>query len=168
MDLRLKTVCGEFSRSGDLFVLLFRNDADGMSYLRFVTKDQIQKIDTAPNDWRPSWLITRPNPPAKPSSGTLPPTPWPSLTRLILREFFRFAGSPQSDDTLTAVLSETGPAVPGATLPNARPNDPQQRSNLAPKAALARWSRVNGRGDANGSPNANNPFNPLKLRSLLQ
>jgi hypothetical protein len=32
---------------------------------------------------------------------------------------------------------------------------PQQRSNLARKAAQARWSHVNGRGDANGSPNPN-------------
>ena len=51
MDLRLETMCDELSRSGDLFVLLFRNDMDGMSYIRFVTKDQITKIDTAPNDW---------------------------------------------------------------------------------------------------------------------
>ncbi len=29
----------------------FRNNLDGMSYIRFVTKDQIQKIETAPNDW---------------------------------------------------------------------------------------------------------------------
>jgi hypothetical protein len=51
MDLRLETMCDELSRSGDLFVLLFRNDVDGMSYIRFVTKDQISKIETAPNDW---------------------------------------------------------------------------------------------------------------------
>jgi hypothetical protein len=51
MDLRLETMCDELSRSGDLFVLLFRNDADGMSYIRFVTKDQISKIECAPNDW---------------------------------------------------------------------------------------------------------------------
>ena len=51
MDLRLAAMVEELSRSGDLFVLLFRNAADGMSYIRFVTKDQIQKIETAPNDW---------------------------------------------------------------------------------------------------------------------
>jgi hypothetical protein len=51
MDLRLETMCDELSRSGDLFVLLFRNDVDGMSYIRFVTKDQISKIECAPNDW---------------------------------------------------------------------------------------------------------------------
>ena len=32
---------------------------------------------------------------------------------------------------------------------------PQQRSNLARKAAHARWSHVNCRGDANGSPDPN-------------
>jgi hypothetical protein len=51
MDLRLVSMVEELSRSGDLFVLLFRNAVDGMSYIRFVTKDQIQKIETASNDW---------------------------------------------------------------------------------------------------------------------
>jgi hypothetical protein len=51
MDLRLAPMCEELSRSGDLFVLLFRNSIDGMSYIRFVTKDQIQKIETAINDY---------------------------------------------------------------------------------------------------------------------
>lgn len=50
-DLRLEPMCDELSRSGDLFVLLFRNAADGMSYIRFVTKDRIQSIDLASNDW---------------------------------------------------------------------------------------------------------------------
>jgi hypothetical protein len=51
MDLRLEAMCDELSRSGDLFVLLFRNPQDGMSYLRFVTKDRITKIKTSENDW---------------------------------------------------------------------------------------------------------------------
>ncbi len=51
MDMRLESMCDELSRSGDLFVLLFRNPQDGMSYIRFVTKDRILKIETAPNDW---------------------------------------------------------------------------------------------------------------------
>jgi hypothetical protein len=51
MSQRLDSMCDELSRSGDLFVLLFRNPADGMSYIRFVTKDRIQAIETAANDW---------------------------------------------------------------------------------------------------------------------
>ena len=51
MDLRLEAMCDELSRSGDLFVALFRNPGNGMSYLRFVTKDRIEKIETADNDW---------------------------------------------------------------------------------------------------------------------
>jgi len=47
MRLRLEAMCDELSRSGDLFVLLFRNDADGTSYLRFVTKDRMVRIETA-------------------------------------------------------------------------------------------------------------------------
>jgi hypothetical protein len=51
IDLRLTGMCDELSRSGDLFVLLWRNPIDGMSYLRFLTKDQIRGIRSAPTDW---------------------------------------------------------------------------------------------------------------------
>lgn len=51
MDLRLEAMCDELGRSGDLFVLLFRNPHDGMSYIRFVTKDCLLGIETAENDW---------------------------------------------------------------------------------------------------------------------
>ena len=63
MPLRLVPMIEELSRSGDLFVLLFRNTIDGMSYIRFVTKDQIQKIETAPNDWETE-LVYWETPPA--------------------------------------------------------------------------------------------------------
>jgi len=51
MDLRLAAMSDELARAGDLFVLLFRNPQDGMSYIRFITKDRIIKIDSAENDW---------------------------------------------------------------------------------------------------------------------
>jgi hypothetical protein len=51
MDLRLPTMSDELARAGDLFILLFINPQDGMSYVRFVTKDRIVKIETAENDW---------------------------------------------------------------------------------------------------------------------
>jgi hypothetical protein len=51
LDLRLEAMCDELSRAGDLFVLLFCNPIDGMSYLRFVTKDRITRIESAANDW---------------------------------------------------------------------------------------------------------------------
>lgn len=51
MDLRLESMCDELARAGDLFVLLFRNADNGMSYIRFVTKDAIIKIESAENDW---------------------------------------------------------------------------------------------------------------------
>ena len=51
IDLRLEPMCDELSRAGDLFILLFQNAADGMSYIRFVTKDRIQSITLASNDW---------------------------------------------------------------------------------------------------------------------
>ena len=51
MNLRLTGMCDELSRSGDLFVLLWQNPIDGMSYIRFITKDQIRGIKSAPMDW---------------------------------------------------------------------------------------------------------------------
>jgi hypothetical protein len=51
MALRLESMCDELSRAGDIFVLLFRNPQDGLSYIRFVTKDRIQRIISAENDW---------------------------------------------------------------------------------------------------------------------
>ena len=51
LDLRLDMMSDELSRAGDIFPVLFRNDMDGLSYIRFVTKDRIIKIDTAENDW---------------------------------------------------------------------------------------------------------------------
>jgi hypothetical protein len=57
MENRLESMCEELSRAGDLFVLLFRNDADGMSYLRFITKDQVAQIKTAANDWEKELAI---------------------------------------------------------------------------------------------------------------
>ncbi len=69
MPLRLVPMCEELARSGDLFVLLFRNSADGISYIRFVTKDQILKIETAPNDWETE-LVYQEAPPAGEPAGS--------------------------------------------------------------------------------------------------
>lgn len=51
LGLRLAEMSDELSRAGDLFVVLFRNPGDGLSYLRFVTRDQVATIETAANDW---------------------------------------------------------------------------------------------------------------------
>lgn len=62
MDLRLESLCDELARAGDLFILLFRNPVDGMSYLRLLTKDQIIHIETAPNDWETEYSYTERTP----------------------------------------------------------------------------------------------------------
>ncbi len=71
MDLRLVPMAEELARSGDLFVLLFRNSVDGISYIRFVTKDQILKIECAPNDWETELAYTE-----VPAAGTYEPRRW--------------------------------------------------------------------------------------------
>ena len=51
LDLRLPDLMDELSRAGDLFLVLFRNPADGMSYVRAVPKSEVLEIVTAANDW---------------------------------------------------------------------------------------------------------------------
>lgn len=51
MDMRLPGIVDELSRAGDVFLVLFRNPHDGMSYVRPIPKSQIVKIETADNDW---------------------------------------------------------------------------------------------------------------------
>lgn len=51
MAMRLPAVVDELNRAGDVFLALFRNPADGMSYVRPIPKSQIVKIITAENDW---------------------------------------------------------------------------------------------------------------------
>jgi len=57
MDLRLQAMSDDLARAGDIFPVLFRNSQDGMSYIRFITKDRIVKIESAPNDWEKEILF---------------------------------------------------------------------------------------------------------------
>jgi hypothetical protein len=50
LDLRLYTWCDELTRAGDLFIVLYTNPADGMSYLRAINAVKIDRIETDPND----------------------------------------------------------------------------------------------------------------------
>jgi hypothetical protein len=51
MATRLPDLMDELSRSGNLFIVLFRNPIDGMSYVRVVPASEILDIETAANDW---------------------------------------------------------------------------------------------------------------------
>ena len=50
LDERIYGWCDELSRSGELFLVLSRNPADGMSYVREIPALQIDAIETAPDD----------------------------------------------------------------------------------------------------------------------
>jgi hypothetical protein len=50
LNLRLYTWCDELTRAGDLFVVLYTNPADGLSYFRAINAVKIDKIETDPND----------------------------------------------------------------------------------------------------------------------
>jgi len=73
MPLRLADLMDELSRAGDLFLVLFRNPADGMSYVRAVPKSEIEDIQTAPLDWEKEITIVQ-----RPTGGGEQRTYWPT------------------------------------------------------------------------------------------
>ena len=83
MGNRLQVMCNELSLAGDLFPVLFTNPFDGLSYVRFVTKDRIVGIETARNDWEteiaftemPRWQLAGVGM-AQPDDGDLEPILW--------------------------------------------------------------------------------------------
>ncbi len=48
---RLPAWCDELTRSGELFIALFPNPVDGMSYVRAVPARQITRVETDPDDY---------------------------------------------------------------------------------------------------------------------
>ncbi|MGQ9666334.1 MAG: hypothetical protein ACUVWB_03390 [Anaerolineae bacterium] len=50
LDSRLYSWVDELTRAGELFIVLSRNPADGMSYVRLVPACRIDQIDTDPDD----------------------------------------------------------------------------------------------------------------------
>lgn len=95
LDLRLPELMDELSRAGDLFLVLFRNPADGMSYVRAVPKSEVVEIAAAENDWeREVAYVVRASPAvgAQGSGGAeanspplpRPPAPLPSDTTVFL------------------------------------------------------------------------------------
>lgn len=51
IDRRLSAWCDELTRSGELFITLFPNPIDGMSYVRAIPARQIVAVETAPEDY---------------------------------------------------------------------------------------------------------------------
>jgi hypothetical protein len=51
IDRRLGPICDQLTRDGELFPILFTNQVDGMSYLRFKTARQIREVVTDPQDY---------------------------------------------------------------------------------------------------------------------
>ncbi len=52
LDLAQATWCDELSRSGELFVSLHMNRANGMSYVRLIPATSIDRVDTPPGDYQ--------------------------------------------------------------------------------------------------------------------
>jgi hypothetical protein len=50
MPMRIYSWCDELTRIGELFVVLFTNPADGMTYVRTIPALKIDRIETDPND----------------------------------------------------------------------------------------------------------------------
>ncbi|MFM8320033.1 MAG: hypothetical protein ACKOC5_03875, partial [Chloroflexota bacterium] len=108
MPQRLETMCDELSRAGDLFVLLFRNPQDGMSYIRFVTKDRIQRIETAANDWEVEqrYLELPDGPAGEPRAWLSPQHPAASEAEAVMLHYAinRPLGAVTGESDLTTML----------------------------------------------------------------
>jgi hypothetical protein len=52
LDLCLDEWCDELSRSGELFLVLFTNEYDGMSYVRAIPASQIEEVRWRPGDYQ--------------------------------------------------------------------------------------------------------------------
>lgn len=50
MDLRLEAMCDELTRAGELFPVLFTNEFDRMTYVRFIPARQVNEIETDKED----------------------------------------------------------------------------------------------------------------------
>ena len=50
MDARIPEWCDELTRAGELFIILSRNPMDGMSYVRLLTAEWIDQVETDPDD----------------------------------------------------------------------------------------------------------------------
>jgi hypothetical protein len=51
MALRLYSLCDELTRAGELFIVLSRNPADGLSYVRAIPASRIDQVETDPDDY---------------------------------------------------------------------------------------------------------------------
>jgi hypothetical protein len=50
MDLRLEAMCDELTRAGELFPVLFTNEFDRMTYVRFIPARQVNEVETDKED----------------------------------------------------------------------------------------------------------------------
>jgi hypothetical protein len=50
MEMRIYSWCDELTRAGELFLVLFTNPADGVSYVRSIPAVKIDRIETDPDD----------------------------------------------------------------------------------------------------------------------
>ena len=51
IDQRLGPMCDELVRSGELFVILFTNKVDGLSYIRLIPASRIREVETDKDDY---------------------------------------------------------------------------------------------------------------------
>ena len=107
MDMRLPTIVDELSRAGDVFIALFRNPADGMSYVRPIPKSQILKIETAENDWETEIAYHERRGPGEPPKVWLSPAHPDAVTAdavMLHYAINRPVGALWGDGDLTAVI----------------------------------------------------------------
>lgn len=107
MVMRLPAIVDELNRAGDVFIVLFRNPADGMSYVRPIPKSQILKIETADNDWETEVAYhERQGPGEEPRAWLSPQHPDAAAADAVMVHYAinRPVGALWGDGDLTAVI----------------------------------------------------------------
>jgi hypothetical protein len=132
MDTRLEGMSDELARAGDLFPILFRQRQDGVSLIRFITKDQVEEITTAPNDWEREISIKQKTiDPTKPKIWRTPHYKRSFRNRAIIMHY-------SINRPIGAILGEsdlasTGPPASFSGLSRCHANEsPKRQNNTAP------------------------------------
>ena len=107
VGLRLESMAEELARSGDLFPVLFRERHTGISILRFLTKDEILKIETKPNDWeRETFIYQKSEDPTNPKRWVTPHNPRNERYRAVVMHYHvnKPLGAMFGESDLTTIL----------------------------------------------------------------
>ena len=102
---RLPAWCDELTRAGELFIALFTNPVDGMSYVRAVPAAQIVKVETDPEDYeKETGFVERVAGSVEPKHWKSPAAAGPGEPVLLHYTVNKPVGATRGESDLTPIL----------------------------------------------------------------